>query len=229
MPQTAAACSLTCSKAETVLEQLHERNLIEFHRESASRGRVYRFHDTARAHARDRATREATFGKPEELLQRALDCYLTTASAAEKILTPTHRSLRRDYVYPPAELFVFADEAAALAWLYDQRDNLLHAVRAAVAAGLNRSTWQLAHALWPLLRSSHEGTSCGSRATNSVFRPRRCGDREAEVDAQHVGGSGCAAPASSTMPPRRSRPSCGSPVRNRTFAPRPRRSTNSGP
>ncbi|WP_246113555.1 hypothetical protein [Streptomyces montanus] len=190
VPLTAAVCSLPCAEAETVLEQLHERNLIELHQESAFRGRVYRFHDTARAHARDRATVEATFGEAEEILQRALDFYLTTASAAEKILTPTHRPLRRDYVYPPAELMVFAGEDAGLAWLYAQRDNLLHAVRAAVAAGLDRSTWQLTHAIWPLLRSSHDYELCSESHELGLQAARRCGDREAEVEMLSTWGVG---------------------------------------
>ncbi|MER6125945.1 ATP-binding protein [Streptomyces sp. NPDC001795] len=190
VPLTAAACNLTCAEAETVLEQLHERNLIELHRESASRGRVYRFHDTARAHARALATREATFGELEEILQRALDFYLTTSSAAEKILTPTHRPLRRDYVYPPAESIAFADDATALAWLYSQRDNLLYALRAAAAAGLDLSTWQLAHAIWPLLRSSHDYELWTESHELGLQAARRCGDRAAEVEMLSTWGVG---------------------------------------
>ncbi len=190
LPLTAAVCNLTGAEAEAVLELLHERNLIELHQESAARSRVYRFHDTARAHARDRARREATFGEPEEILQRAMDFYLTTASAAEKILTPTHRPLRRDYVYPPAELIVFAGEAAALDWLYSQRDNLLYAVRAAVAAGMDRSAWQLAHAIWPLLRSSHDYALWSESHELGLQAARRCGDREAEVEMLSTWGVG---------------------------------------
>lgn len=190
VPLTAAACNLTCAEAATVLEQLHERNLIELHLESASRGRVYRFHDNARAHARALAARDATLGEPEELLQRSLDFYLTNASAAEKILTPTHRPLRRDKVYPPAEPIVFADDATALAWLYAQRDNLLHAVRAAAAAGLDRSTWQLAHAIWPLLRSSHDYELWTESHELGLQAARRCGDREAEVEMLSTWGVG---------------------------------------
>ncbi|MFJ8018757.1 AAA family ATPase [Streptomyces sp. NPDC096311] len=190
VPLTAAACSLTCSEAETILEQLHERHLIELHRESASRGRVYRFHDTARAHARVLAALEATLGEPEELLQRSLDFYLANASATEKILTPTHRPLRRDNVYPPAELIVFADDATALAWLYEQRNNLLRAVRAAAAAGLDRATWQLAHAIWPLLHSSHDYELWSESHELGLQAARRCGDREAEVEMLSTWGVG---------------------------------------
>ncbi|MCT9107598.1 hypothetical protein N4G69_18465 [Streptomyces mirabilis] len=190
VPLTAAACSLTCSEAETILEQLHERHLIELHRESASRGRVYRFHNTARAHARVLAALEATLGEPEELLQRSLDFYLANASAAEKILTPTHRPLRRDYVYPPAELIVFADDATALAWLYEQRDNLLRAVRAAAATDLDRTTWQLTHAIWPLLRSSHDYELWFQSHELGLHAARRCGDREAEVEMLNTWGVG---------------------------------------
>ncbi|MEV7869169.1 ATP-binding protein [Streptomyces sp. NPDC088124] len=190
VPLTAAVCNLTGAEAKGVLELLHERNLIELRQESGSRGRVYRFHDAARAHARDRAAREAVVGEAEEILQRALDLYLTTASTAEKLLTPTHRPLRRDYVFPPAELIVFEGEAAALDWLYAQRDNLLHAVRAAAAAGLDRSTWQLAHAIWPLLRSSHDYELWSTSQELGLRAARRCGDREAEVEMLNTWGVG---------------------------------------
>ncbi|MGX5185001.1 tetratricopeptide repeat protein [Streptomyces avermitilis] len=190
VPLTAAVCNLTRSEAEAALDQLHELNLIELRGEVSSRGRVYRFHDIARVHARARATREATFGEPEEVLQRALDFYLATASTAERILTPTHRPLRRDYVYPPAEPIEFPDDATALTWLYAQRDNVLHALRAAVAAGLDRPTWQLTHAIWPLLRSSHDYELWSESHERGLQAARRCEDREAEVEMLNTWGVG---------------------------------------
>ncbi|MDQ0765574.1 tetratricopeptide repeat protein [Streptomyces canus] len=189
VPLTAAVCNLSRSEAEAALDQLHELKLIELRGEVSSRGQVYRFHDITRDHARARATMEATFGEPEEVLQRALDFYLATASMAERILTPTHRPLRRDYVYPPAEPIEFPDDATALAWLYAQRDNMLHALRAA-AAGLDRPTWQLTHAIWPLLRSSHDYELWSESHELGLQAARRCQDREAEVEMLNTWGVG---------------------------------------
>ncbi|WP_031066002.1 tetratricopeptide repeat protein [Streptomyces sp. NRRL F-5527] len=190
VPLTAAVCNLSRSEAEAALDQLRELKLIELRGKVSSRGRVYRFHDIAREHARARATMEATFGEPEEVLQRALDFYLATASTAERMLTRTHRPLRRDYVYPPADPVGFPDDATALAWLYAQRDNVLRALRAAVAAGLDRPTWQLAHAIWPLLRSSHDYELWFVSHELGLQAARRCQDREAEVEMLSTWGVG---------------------------------------
>lgn len=180
---TAAVCNLPRSAAEHELRILHEAHLVEAvsDEEEPLRGPVFRFHDAARAHARHRAAKEATAGESDETLRRALDFYLATATTIERLLTPTHRHLARDYSHPPAEPIDFADDgAAALAWLDAQRHNLLAAIRAATVAAMDASVWQLAHAIWPLLRSSHDYDLWGESHQLGLEAAQRCGDRTAE-------------------------------------------------
>ncbi|MFE2639435.1 tetratricopeptide repeat protein [Streptomyces scopuliridis] len=180
---TAAVCDLTQPAAGAALRVLHDAHLIEAVNdgEDPLRGRVYRFHDAARAHARQRTGAEAAAGEEDETRRRGLDFYLAAATAAERLLTPTHRHLARDYSYPPAEPATFADDhATALAWLEAQRYNLIAAIRTAAAAGIDTMVWQLAHAIWPLLRSSHDYDLWDESHELGLAAAARCGNRSAE-------------------------------------------------
>ncbi|MET9083598.1 tetratricopeptide repeat protein [Streptomyces sp. NPDC004237] len=190
VPLTAAVCRLSGLQAADVLDQLYVLNLIELVTEDPSRGKVYRFHDLARQHGRGRAAVEATSGEAEETLRRGVDFYLATATAAERRLTPTHRRLRRDILHLPNEPVVFADDASALAWLTAQRHNLLPVIRAASAGGLVQSTWQLGHAIWPLLRASHDIELWSESHTLALEAAWRCGDRLAEIEILNTWGVG---------------------------------------
>ncbi|MEU0108316.1 tetratricopeptide repeat protein [Streptomyces sp. NPDC006251] len=181
-PLTAAVCDLSIEDAADQLRLLRSVQLLEpapAGEELPERGAVYRFHDAARVHARGRAQAEAADGELDEVLRRALDFYLATTTAAELVLTPTHRRIARDYVYPVAQPIAFS-EAAALAWLVAQRDNLFAAIRAAHAAGLDTPLYQLAHALWPLLRATHDYSLWFESHSLGLQAARQCGDRAAE-------------------------------------------------
>ncbi|MFF4205636.1 hypothetical protein ACFYZ8_33865 [Streptomyces sp. NPDC001668] len=177
---TAAVCDLSKSEAAEQLRVLRAAQLLEpaSGEERPERGPVYRFHDAARVHARQRAV-EAADGDGEEVLRRGLDFYLAGATAAELVLTPTHRRIGRDYAFPVIEGFAF-DEKGALAWLVAQRDNLAAAIRAANTAGMDTSLYQLAHALWPLLRATHDYPLWFESHSLGLDAARRCQDRVAE-------------------------------------------------
>lgn len=179
---TAAVCDLSLADAAEQLRLLRACRLLEpaSGEELSERGVVYRFHDAARVHARGRAQAEATTGELDEVLRRALDFYLATTTAAELLLTPTHRRIARDYAYPVAQPIAFGSEQAALAWLMAQRDNLFAAIRAAHTAGLDTSLYQLAHAIWPLLRATHDYPLWFESHSLGLQAARRCADRAAE-------------------------------------------------
>ncbi|TGB15541.1 tetratricopeptide repeat protein [Streptomyces sp. MZ04] len=179
---TAAACNLSQAAATQALQDLREVHLLEAGSTEADpvRGPLYRFHDAARGHAANLAAQEDGADALAAALRRTLDFYLQTTTAAERRITPTHRHLSRDYVYPPAEPIQFSDDAPALAWLKAQRHNLLAAVRAADAARLDSCVWQQAHSLWPLLRESHDYTLWFKTHELGIQAARRCGDRVAE-------------------------------------------------
>ncbi|WP_073224305.1 hypothetical protein [Streptomyces sp. NBRC 110465] len=153
----AAVADLPLHTAERGLRALCEAGLLTVRAEADPvRGAVYTLHDETRAHARRHAEEMATDGEPEERLRRVLDHLLHTLTAAERILTPEHRRLTRTYHYPPAAPAPFTDADGATAWLTAYGGHFLPAIRAAAAAGLHATTWQLTHALWCWLRLAHD-------------------------------------------------------------------------
>ncbi|MGW1785103.1 tetratricopeptide repeat protein [Streptomyces sp. NPDC002143] len=153
----AAVTGLTRQTAGDALSTLHSAGMIEpvQARSDSVRGPVFQFHDSAREHAAEKFAQEEPTD-PDDVLRRALDYYLGTATRAERRLTPTHRPLARNYLYQPTDPITFDTDAAALAWLEDVQASLDAAITAAAAAGHNLSAWQLTHALWPLLRAHHD-------------------------------------------------------------------------
>lgn len=134
--------------AEDRLEALVDANLL------LEQGyRRYRLHDLVRLHAarcsdgepaRSVAQRDEEFG-------RLCDAMLGAATAAEEIVTPTHRLLPRDFPYLAPVPGQFADAGQALAWLEAHRPNLMALLRHCAAHGMPRRVWQLADAMWPLI------------------------------------------------------------------------------
>ncbi|MER7704511.1 tetratricopeptide repeat protein [Kitasatospora sp. NPDC097605] len=111
----------------------------------------FRFHDLVKLHARARA--DAVRERPEgrAAVDRVLDWYLASATAAEALLSPGHRTLRRDYTAQPVPgVREFADESAAVRWLDAETGRLAEAVRWAAATGRSATAWQLVDAMWPL-------------------------------------------------------------------------------
>ncbi|WP_181785514.1 tetratricopeptide repeat protein [Streptomyces phytophilus] len=154
----ATACVLPVPVAGEVLTDLAAAGLLEEHGTLPARGTVYALHEEVRVHARDHLRHQDTEIGGAQTLRRVVDWLLATTTAAERRLTPARRSLERDYRYPPAREPAFTDDAAALVWLDAQHPNLIAAIRAAHAAGLHRSTWQLVHAMWPWFKACQDHT-----------------------------------------------------------------------
>ncbi|MGW6460427.1 NB-ARC domain-containing protein [Streptomyces sp. NPDC055078] len=149
-PVAAAACTVPTAKANWLLDELAEVNLLEDLGPELRTGLDrYRFHDLIRAHARELAADGETSAHAHGAVTRVVDFYLSAATEAEALLTPSHRTLRRDYaepVGPPP----FADAPGALRWLDAERSQLMAVLRTTVAEGLDAASWQLADAMWPL-------------------------------------------------------------------------------
>ncbi|MFF1305727.1 ATP-binding protein [Streptomyces sp. NPDC058307] len=150
-PPVAAAVSGTGpDEADRLLDELAEANLVEDLGPDPRTGLDrYRFHDLLRAHARECADEAETERDVCGALRRVVDFYLSAATAAETLLTPSHRTLSRDYagrpVPPP-----FTDAPGALCWLDAERDHLMAVLRTAADRGWHASAWQIADAMWPL-------------------------------------------------------------------------------
>lgn len=140
----AAACGLPPEEAEALLDELVEVNLIEDLGDDR-----FRFHDLVRLHAGQRARDEGPAESLRDSRRRLADWYLRIATEAEALLTPSHRTLRRDYAdeagHPPR----FPDGAAALDWLAREQAQLAAVLRDAVQHGWDATAWQIADAMWP--------------------------------------------------------------------------------
>ncbi|MFJ4410804.1 ATP-binding protein [Streptomyces sp. NPDC088910] len=146
LPLAAAATGRGEAVADRLLETLAEASLLE----EAAGGR-HRFHDLVRLHARGLA--EARDPEPVRTaaVRRALEWYLATATAAEELISPSHRTLDRDYpALSPDRAHAFTEEKRALAWLAAEQHHLMTAVRLSAARGWDGLCWQLVDALWPL-------------------------------------------------------------------------------
>lgn len=142
----AAVLACDVEQAETRVEALVDAHLLEDLEDDR-----YRFHDLVRLHAAHRAeAEEETEPQGDEALGRLLDFYLAAATAAEELMTPSHRVLARTYRFEPVAPVPFHGEAEASAWLDRQRPNLMAVLRFCARRSLHRAVWQLADAMWPL-------------------------------------------------------------------------------
>ncbi|MDT0307284.1 tetratricopeptide repeat protein [Streptomyces sp. DSM 44917] len=126
----------------------------------ASAAGWWRLHDAVHPHAAAKA-REQDGPQARAGAQRRWSEYLLrTATAAETLISPSHRTLERTYQYESQLPLPFPDQdqAAALAWLEERLPDLMTGVETAMAAQWWDTTWQLVDALWPvfLRRRNHQ-------------------------------------------------------------------------
>ncbi len=173
------------AEADRLLDELLDIHLLE----EADGG--FRLHGLVKLHARARADEVRDRPEGRAAVDRVLDRYLATATAAEALLSPSHRTLRRDYTTEPVgSAREFADETAALGWLEAESQRLADAVRWAAATGRAAAAWQLVDAMWPLFLRQRparlwiEMHRIGRTAARSV------GHRDGELRMLTSGGAG---------------------------------------
>ncbi|MFB7912791.1 tetratricopeptide repeat protein [Streptomyces sp. NPDC056061] len=187
----AAACAIDPVRADRLLDGLAEVNLLEdLGPDGVSGPDRYRFHDLVRMHASGLAARTDGATERQEAVRRVVDLYLFTATEAEALLSPSHRTLARDYAFEPGQPPPFDDATGALEWLDAERFHLMAALRTAAEHGWHATAWQLADAMWPLFLRLRpydlwiEAHEIGRAAA------RRDGDREGESRMLTSGGTG---------------------------------------
>ncbi|MEV0190939.1 tetratricopeptide repeat protein [Kitasatospora purpeofusca] len=180
-----AVGGLAPDEADRLLDGLIDVHLLE----EVKGG--FRFHDLVKLHARARAEEVRELAEGAAAVDRVLDWYLARTTAAEALLSPSHRTLRRDYTVEPVSRAVeFVDEKAAVGWLDAETGRLADTVRWAAAIGRTATAWQLVDAMWPLflrLRPARlwvEAHRIGREAA------RVAGDREGELRMLTSGGNG---------------------------------------
>lgn len=110
----------------------------------------YRFHDLVRLHGRHKAEVDETRSDREHATRAMLEWYLAAATRAGDVVTPGRRRLPYAPVTGPVELPTLPGRTEALAWLDQERHNLLSACRAALDCGYAELAWQISDSLWPL-------------------------------------------------------------------------------
>ncbi|MDX3452311.1 tetratricopeptide repeat protein [Streptomyces sp. ME02-8801-2C] len=142
----AHAAGVEEDQARELLEQLARVHLLEEVGEER-----YRFHDLARAHARELAVTEDGHGRMSAGVRRVVVGYLRWAAEADFRVMPLRWRLGPAYraLVLPADRDP-ADGRHALAQLRSERENLAAAIRAADHHGFDDLVWQLCEAMWGL-------------------------------------------------------------------------------
>lgn len=171
----AALAGVDSEQAERSLESLVDGNLLEQRRP----GR-YTFHDLLRLHSAQQADGLAA-DERASALSGLLDHYRYQASLAMNAFAPNERD-RRPRIEPPADrtASVFPDRAAAVAWLDDERANL---VAVAALDGFDRHVADLSLILTRYLERGAHGGQALELHGHALEAARRLGDRLAEAGA----------------------------------------------
>ncbi|WP_329194463.1 ATP-binding protein [Streptomyces sp. NBC_01435] len=140
--------------ASEPFDALYDANLLI---DTGHGGERYRFHDLVRLHAITQANRDESAEERTAALHSIGYHYLASATRAEEVIDPQHRTLARYYGPGPVVVADFGDgsgscagEDAALDWLELELPNLMAVLRLARSAGVPALAWQLADAMWPL-------------------------------------------------------------------------------
>jgi len=155
-----------------LLGELTRANLLTERRPAG-----FAMHDLLRAYATEMAGIEESAEDRRAAAERAVDCYLQTAYAADRLLAP-HRD--DPISIPPAGRGVITrkllDDADALQWFVGEHFGLIAAIRSAVELGLDAHVWQLCWALTHHFEyHAHWHDSVGT-STAALEAARRLGD-----------------------------------------------------
>ncbi|WP_194852798.1 NB-ARC domain-containing protein [Nocardia sp. SYP-A9097] len=131
------------------------RHLIEVNLLASPRAGRYEFHDLIKSFAHQRAQTTLTRDDHAQVRARLVDHYLSTADAADRLLTPTrHRAAMAPSVRDTAHQM--REYRSAMAQLTADRDNLLTAAITAYALGRDEQCWQLAFAVREFAFITHD-------------------------------------------------------------------------
>ncbi|MFE0646107.1 BTAD domain-containing putative transcriptional regulator [Streptomyces sp. NPDC058877] len=171
-----ALADLPLGQAETLLEDLLDAHVLAQHQP----GR-YTFHDLLREHALATAIARESPEDRREALGRLFHHYLHTASAAVDHLYPEGKNRRPRIPAPDNPTPTPHDEAAAVAWLDDERANLMAVGQYAAEHDWLPHTSQLAATLHRYL-SGHAHQADAQTLHGLALRAgRRSGDTAAEA------------------------------------------------
>lgn len=130
---------------EDALAALAERSLL-----TETADRRFRFHDLLLVHAQHHADREPLDAR-RGAVRRMIEWYLDMLVRVDLTLRPTRRRIGPRFQALLADPARFETPQVALGWAEYERDNIVHAVRAAVEREWADVAWQFCEALWGFL------------------------------------------------------------------------------
>jgi hypothetical protein len=150
-----------------------------------------------------RACERIATGEFTAVARRLGDYVLAHIDAAHQLIAPTRPRLHRYHpAYTPPITPVFADEAAARAWLTGQIPTILAVAHRAHTVELHQLGWALLDGPWPLIKrvvdSRHLDIVCrrrGSLARCSACWTRSSGSASGRTRARPPADAPCAATA----------------------------------
>ncbi|MFJ3038759.1 ATP-binding protein [Streptomyces tendae] len=182
----AAALCAPDGAAAAHLDVLHDASLLV-----EAPGERSRFHDLVRLHAAAKAEQDEPADERAAAVRRLSDHYLASATRAEEILDPQHRTMARDYGPTPVVVAeVGPGPEAALDWLERELPALMAVLQQASGAGFPTVCWQLADALWPLFLRRKFYAECAAAHRAGLAAARELGDTVAECRMLTSGGAG---------------------------------------
>lgn len=174
LPAAAAVGEVDMSVARRLLDDLTEAHLIE----PTARER-YRFHDLLRAYAADQAHRHDPEEDRDHAMRTLLAWYAQTACASDHLINPSHYRISLRLPPPAPACIAFHNLAHALAWLEDERTNLLAALHDATQRKLHRHALHLADGM-RFLFSLGSWDDVVEVETLGIMAAGHCGDASAE-------------------------------------------------
>ena len=181
-----AVAEALCGNAELLLETLHDASLL-----LDAGDERHRFHDLVRLHAATKAEEDESPRERAEAQRRIADHYLASATRAEELIDPQHRTMARDFgPGPVVTADVGEDAQAALDWLERELPALMAVLRQARPAGFPTIAWQLADALWPLFLRRKFYDDWSASHDEGLLAARELGNTAAECRMLTSGGVG---------------------------------------
>lgn len=161
------------AEAERILEDLHERHLLN----EPDRGR-FSFHDLLRDYALRLAARETPEEERHAAVRRVLDFYISGSDQADRLLYPQRRRIEIAETHPAPALPALTTKSQAQHWFTDEFDNLLSAAQYAAQRGWATHAAHFGHVLATYLESSGYWSEAAALHARAITAWSNIGDKK---------------------------------------------------
>lgn len=178
------ACSAAC--ARSVLAELTGAHLLAEHRYDR-----HLCHDLLRTYATDLARGTDSDPDREAATGRLLDCYLHTAHAAARVLSPTREPIPLPAPRPGTVVEPPADSRQALAW-FEAEQHVLLAIIALAAEKGSAHAWQIPWTMADFLDWQGRWNEAAAILQTALAAAARLGDKAGQAVTRHRMAFACA-------------------------------------